>query len=782
MMNSPNSADATALIASKANTLKYLSTRLANAQVLPLQIISYTDWQECAAQCIARVQQQFTKPLAVRSSSVNEDTHEQSNAGKFLSLLNVPCEPEAIEAAINQVFASYSPAQPLDQVLIQPMLKNVTCAGVAFNIEPNTGAPYYVLSADFSGATSSVTAGDSADIQSWYVLHGRKTAIDWQQQLISLFTELEQTYGKKPLDIEFAVCENQLFLLQLRPLLVAPAVLQQVSLTDPQQYQLELSCIDKKLQRLQHRHPYLLGDFTMFGVMPDWNPAEIIGTKPKPLALSLYKELVTDQIWATQRHSYGYRDVQDHPLLLVLGGTPYVDIRVSFNSFVPAGLTTELAEKLVNYYLQQLYASPQLHDKVEFSIVLSCFSFDLSAKLDSLRQHGFTEQECQQIRLALTTLTDKIMVDQQGVFAVDLSRVEELKRRQQNIMQSDLNKIDKIYWLIQDCKRFGTLPFAGLARAGFIAIQLLNSLRDCGWLSLDNYYAFMSGLTTVSSAMLQDKQQLASTEFIRTYGHLRPGTYDITSPRYDEDPAKYFSTEQDEKNQSAAFSLSLNQLNAVNQQLKQHGLSCDAVAMFNFIKQAIEAREYSKFVFSRSLSDTLQLIEALGEKLGYTRSELAYADIKDILRLQSTSHSATATLKSSIALGHSYHQMCQQIKLPALIRTGTDLSFYQLLAEEPNYITNKSVTAHVCQELSPSAVRNAIVFIEAADPGYDWLFSHQIAGLVTQYGGCNSHMAIRAQELGIPAIIGAGEWWFKKWQQAKYLKIDCQCRKVDIIG
>ena len=30
--------------------------------------------------------------------------------------------------------------------------------------------------------------------------------------------------------------------------------------------------------------------------MPDWNPAEIIGIKPKPLALSLYQELITNEI------------------------------------------------------------------------------------------------------------------------------------------------------------------------------------------------------------------------------------------------------------------------------------------------------------------------------------------------------------------------------------------------------------------------------------------------------------------------------------------------------
>ena len=39
---------------------------------------------------------------------------------------------------------------------------------------------------------------------------------------------------------------------------------------------------------------------------------------------------------------------------------------------------------------------------------------------------------------------------------------------------------DKIYWLLEDTKRYGTLPFAGLARVGFIAMQLLQSIRDVG--------------------------------------------------------------------------------------------------------------------------------------------------------------------------------------------------------------------------------------------------------------------------------------------------------------
>ncbi len=126
--------------------------------------------------------------------------------------------------------------------------------------------------------------------------------------------------------------------------------------------------------------------------------------------------------------------------------------------------------------------------------------------------------------------------------------------------------------------------------------------------------------------------------------------------------------------------------------------------------------------------------------------------------------------------------MCQKIKLPALIRRPSDAQFYQVLAEEPNFVTSGCITAPVCTNIDPNSVAGKIVFIEAADPGFDWLFSYEIAGLVTQFGGLNSHMAIRAQELNVPAVIGAGEWWFKKWKNAEMLKIDCQCQKVHIIS
>ena len=69
---------------------------------------------------------------------------------------------------------------------------------------------------------------------------------------------------------------------------------------------------------------------------------------------------------------------------------------------------------------------------------------------------------------------------------------------------------------------------------------------------------------------------------------------------------------------------------------------------------------------------------------------------------------------------------------------------------------------------------NKIVLIEQADPGFDWIFSKNIRGFVTKYGGANSHMSIRASETNTTAIVGVGEEIYNKILSMKSIFIDCQ--------
>ena len=143
---------------------------------------------------------------------------------------------------------------------------------------------------------------------------------------------------------------------------------------------------------------------THFGIMPDWNPAEVIGTKPHRLALSLYRDLVTEDVWATQRTEYGYTDVRPHPLMVTFMGHPYIDIRASFNSFLPDGVDRDIGERLIQHYFQTLKDSPQSHDKVEFDILFTCWTFDFDAQAERLRRGGFRENEISELETALQSL------------------------------------------------------------------------------------------------------------------------------------------------------------------------------------------------------------------------------------------------------------------------------------------------------------------------------------------------------------------------------------------
>jgi phosphohistidine swiveling domain-containing protein len=121
--------------------------------------------------------------------------------------------------------------------------------------------------------------------------------------------------------------------------------------------------------------------------------------------------------------------------------------------------------------------------------------------------------------------------------------------------------------------------------------------------------------------------------------------------------------------------------------------------------------------------------------------------------------------------------------LPPIIASPDEVFAFHLPPNQPNFITRKSVTARVALVGDPpESFAGRILFVPSADPGFDWIFTREISGFVTQYGGANSHMAIRAGELGIPAVIGAGEALFRQWQAARKLCLDCTNQKVLVIA
>ncbi|MGA8214556.1 MAG: PEP-utilizing enzyme, partial [Candidatus Sulfotelmatobacter sp.] len=273
--------------------------------------------------------------------------------------------------------------------------------------------------------------------------------------------------------------------------------------------------------------------------------------------------------------------------------------------------------------------------------------------------------------------------------------------------------------------------------------------------------------------------------FLARYGHLRPGTYDILSPRYDEAPELYFdwSSARSVASATPRFVLSIEQLRCIEKLLKEHELSIDVLSLIEFIKAGIEGREYAKFVFTRSLSDTLSLIRQLGEDHGLSAEDCAFLNYDAIRALYSESGSVRETLLESVAHGRERHALTRNLVLPPIIASPDEVFAFHLPPSQPNFITRKSVTAAVASVGDPpESFAGRILFVPSADPGFDWIFTRGISGFVTQFGGANSHMAIRAGELGIPAVIGAGETMYQRWSAAHKLCLDCASQRVLVVA
>ena len=732
-----------------------------------------------------QIKSTFESNVIVRSSFSNEDCISNSNAGSFDSVANVnPKNNSSLITAIEKVAGSCkNTLNEKDEIFVQTMLEQVSMSGVVFSADIDTLSPYYIINYDESGQTDSVTSGSSNDLKTFIAFkdfdHIQHPKI---KKILTAVQECEALFDNKFLDIEFALSNDDLYILQVRAITTeSKDGLADIDLAT------SLRKLSSKITKLNAPHPNLLGDKTIFGVMPDWNPAEIIGIKPKRLALSLYKELITDETWAYQRDNYGYRNLRGHPLLVSFLGVPFIDVRVSFNSFIPKSLDETVATKLVNYYLDKLSQNKKSHDKIEFDIIYSCYFFGIEKKMHNLSKYGFAKDEQDSIIKSLLDLTNKIIDTKRGLYKKDLLKVESLENKFDSIVNSELTLIDKIYWLIKDVKRYGTLPFAGIARAGFIAVQILKSLIEEKIISENDYDNFLATLNTISQKLSVDSYHMSKEEFSSIYGHLRPGTYDILSKRYDESYDLYFNKGSRRSTVSKQeFSFTKTQKEEIERIIIEKNLNTNFENLILFIKESIEGREYAKFLFTKHLSQIILYVEEFGARFNISKEELAHLDIQRVVNLYATlDHRDVAEiLNSDIEINTDFYNYTKAIKLPSLILKEEDIYNFFLEDNEANFITLKRIEASIIieEKILSSDIEKKIVCIQSADPGYDYLFSKKIGGFITCYGGANSHMAIRCAEKGIPAVIGCGEKSFAVYSKANSILIDALNKQVKVLS
>ncbi len=781
------------IFSSKADVLKFLKDTICESKIEKLYYFSIDEWNKHSKIILKNISDYFpSKLVIIRSSAIGEDSILKSEAGNYLSLQKIDsASKQKLRTAICKVINSYSKKgnnNSKNQILIQNQSSNIITSGVIFTKSINTGSPYYVINFDDGKSTDSVTKGEVGNvIKIFRYVRPQKIPNKWKK-LIKAVKEIENLIETNLLDIEFGINKNkEIIIFQVRPLTTT----ENYKIIDLKNKSKKLLENNKKYFIKQQKSVSLIGQNTIFSDMCDWNPAEIIGNDPNLLDYSLYDYLIMKNTWSDGRRKLGYTKVKTPSLMIKFGQKPYVDVRASFNSFLPEKIPKKLKNKLIFYYLKKLINNPFMHDKVEFEILFTCHDPTLKNRLKELTKNDFSKKEIDIINQVLQKFTNDLIDNFPNLLHETLTEINKLQENRKKSLKelgndkNHLKIINTIEELLNDCRDIGTLYFSMMARLAFISSIILKGLVKNGTLPVKLLEDFMGTLQTPLFEIQNDlnsyvNRTLSQRNFLKKYGHLRPGTYDITATRYDNDihffdNVKFLKT----KNHDSLFN------EKQFKKILEKNMSYDPDKFIFFIKESITQREIIKFEFTKNLSDSIELIAKLGKLFEFDRNAISNLSIDFILKHKNLKKNEIKNLyKKKIEIEKNSKTLNNYLSLPPLLINKDDFEIQRHYISKPNFITSKKIIAEIYVIKNSKKnidLENKIVLIENADPGYDWIFTKNISGLITKYGGVASHMAIRCSELGLPAAIGCGDLIFEQLQNSEKIMLDCKYCHVIIL-
>jgi len=771
------------MINTKGNTLINLENKISLFLIPESIIFTVKEWKKNKKNILEKIKKKFKKKkLIIRSSTTSEDTSTKSEAGAFESILNINFnDAQQITKSLKKIIKSYKKKINHisdQQILVQEMIQNIKMSGVIFTGDNFKNQNYYTINYDdVTGRSDTVTSGSTAySNKTLYIYKSKETVLRSSRfkKLIRATREIENIF-QFPLDIEFCVDKkNILYLLQVRPIVQNKSKNYIKNNLIEREIKNLSTSLEKSFQKKYKND--LFGDTTYFSQMSDWNPAEMIGQFPSRLSYSLYSNLITKSNWLVARKIMGYRSFKENSLMSIFAGRPYIDIRKSLNSLLPAGISSKLGNELINNSLYKLRFYPSLHDKIEFKLFPTGFSFQIKDMMKSLKiKTDFKAFEGKLVQM----FNKNLKVSSKGSIEYNLNKIEVLKKYQQKNYYNNKFSINDIRKILFETKKYGIIPFSILARHGFIARDILNSLEKKKILNLNDIENFSKSFFTITSNFLNDQvhlknKKISFEEFLSKYGHLRAGTYDIKSKNYSKINSSFFL---DGVNNNLIklkkFKLSKDKKILIAKLLKKKKINLKVSDLFDYIKNATIYREYAKFIFTRSINVILNKIQNFTTQNKIKLKDIENLSLSDLL---SKKNFSKKIIFKKILESEKNTIVNRQLKLPEIVVEKENAFVGASVVSVPNFVTNKDITSEIkhLNNVKLKNIEGKIVLLENADPGYDYIFSYKIKGLVTKYGGANSHMRIRCNELNIPAAIGCGDALFEKLKHANKINLNCK--------
>ena len=331
----------------KSKNLQSLNELLLKESIVPnFKYFTVQEWQTKKVEILNEVNQFLGDKISIRSSYFLEDNLNSSMAGEFEGFLNVKNNKKKIEILTNKLVFQYKKKNTKkkyflnSEILYQNFLNNSILSGVVTNYCLKDGSDYYVINYDdSSNKTDAVTSGGEKSSRVIYIykknIKGLRSANFLK--IIKAIKEIENKISSTPIDVEFAIDKKgKVNIFQIRPL----STLKNWKKFHKKKFNEYLNLYEKKFIKITKENK-IFGNKPIFGLMPDWNPAEIIGYHPSKLSYSLYSNLITNNSWAKARKEMGYNYVNSR-LMYDFAGKPYIDTRLSFNSLMPNKINKSL--------------------------------------------------------------------------------------------------------------------------------------------------------------------------------------------------------------------------------------------------------------------------------------------------------------------------------------------------------------------------------------------------------------------------------------------------------
>ena len=726
----------------KAKNLEFVKNN-SNIKIPYFKEIAFDDFEN-----IEETLGKFSEQIIIRSNSSKEDTDDTSSAGKFLSIGPIDKNDiSLIKKSWNEVLQSYE-KDDNNTVIFQDYVDGAKSVSVLTSYKVGTDSPYRTFSTYYGSQTDAVTSGRYNKIKNFFIHRSLDSLPEKFKEYYKFFkiqNQLENLFGNKQLDIEIVTDrKEEPLLLQVRPLM-GKAIKKEPIMV-------ERSVIDENVKRYKELIPTTddrFGTNQIYSNMSDMNPAEMIGKKPDNIAFSLYRFMFTDTTWNKQRGEFGYRIYSGGKLMELFNNVAYINVNHSLNSFLTRNIKNETCEKIINYQLNKLETYPHLHDSIEFDISRSSYTFETDEKFGEEYKNIIDSKE--------------IIQWHHDLIEIDSFNSSTLHKNNEIILDAFSNLDDSFQYLDKENIKFVrdnmALPFTHHSRLGFVYFAQLNNFLKNGVITEEEKQNLLLSVNSISTKMKQDAYKVKTgnislNDFLSIYGHVRAGNYNLSSSNLKSNISFAESLINTSNEPIPSEPLKIDIFKKIDDYFNLNKISYTSENWVEMFQLAVSTRENSKFYYTKGIDGILSEVEEknISDRELFKLLDFEYNDM------------------------NTYNQKIEDTLMPDVITSSDDFYAYAEMNKDGNYIGQGTVSGEILfldgTENNRNNLDNKIIVIPAADPGWDWIFNYKIKSLITEFGGPNSHMAIRCAEHNIPAILGIGEKNFSAILNSNNLVVD----------